>query len=80
MKSEQKGIILALTSIIVGIAALLNEESRVYLLAIYPIVIVVYIFNSYIDKIEKNEKAIKEMNKKLEIHERIARLEGKVFK
>lgn len=80
MDSEQKGIIFAMGSIIVGIAALISEEYRLYLLALYPILIVVYLILEYINKIEENEKAIKEMNKKLQIHERISRLEGKVFK
>ncbi|MDP1695636.1 MAG: hypothetical protein Q8L29_01830 [archaeon] len=67
-------------SILAGITALLNKEYWMYILALYPIFIVVYLLSSYISKIEENEKTIKEMNKKIEIHGRISRLEGKVFK
>ena len=80
MDSEQKAILLTLASIIVGLAALISENYRIYLLAIYPILIVIYLVSSYLNKIEEHEKAIKEMNKKLEIHERLSRLEGRVFK
>ena len=80
MDSEQKAIILTLASIIVGIAAIINETYRIYLLIFYPILVVLYLILSYINKIEEHEKIIGEMNKKLAIHERIARLEGKVFK
>ncbi len=80
MDSEQKTIILTLASLIVGIAALVNETYRIYLLALYPLFIVTYLLSSYINKIEEHDKILKEINKKLAIHERIARLEGKVFK
>lgn len=80
MNSEQKAIMLTLTSLIVGLAALFNETYRIYLLILYPILVIIYLFSSYINKIESNEKKIMEMNKKLEIHERLSRLEGKVFR
>lgn len=80
MDSEQKAIILTLASLIVGIAALVNETYRIYLLALYPVFILIYLISSYINKIENHEKILKEINKKLAIHERIAKLEGKVFK
>lgn len=76
MNSEQKTIFLALASIFVGIAALVSKEDRVYLLALYPVFVIVYLLSSYLGKIDENEKHIKEINKKLEIHERLSRLEG----
>jgi len=79
MNSEQKAITLTLATILVGLAALINESYRIILLALYPIVVIIYIFSSYINKIEQHERDIREMNKKLEIHERLSRLEGRVF-
>jgi len=80
MDSEQKAIILAIATLIVGLASIISEEYRLYLLVLYPILVVIYLISSYINKIEENSRFIREINKKLEIHERIARLEGKVFK
>jgi len=80
MDSEIKAVLLALSSIVVGIAALLNENYRLYLIVLYTIFVVIYLLSSYINKVEKHEKDIMEMNKKLEIHERLAKLEGKVFR
>src|SRR3989338_8386471 len=76
MDSEQKTIVLTLATILVGIAALVNEEYRVYLVVLYPIFVIIYLFSSYLNKIDENEKQIKEINKKLDIYERLARLEG----
>ena len=80
MNSEQKAIVLALASLIAAIAALVSEVYRLYILALYPLAVILYLFSSYIKKIDYLEERVVEMNKKIEIHERLARLEGKVFK
>ena len=80
MNSEQKGIILALASLIATIAALVSDTYRIYILALYPLAVVLYLMSSYMNKIDKLEERVIEMNKKFNIHERLARLEGKVFK
>ncbi len=80
MNSEQRAVVLALASIVVGMAALVNETYRLYIIALYFAAVIFYLFSSYINRIEKLEERVTEMNKKLEIHERLARLEGRVFK
>jgi uncharacterized ion transporter superfamily protein YfcC len=80
MNPEQRAVILAMASIVAGIAALVSEAYRIYILVLYPLAVILYLMSSYINKIDKNEEKIMEMNKKIEIHERLARLEGRVFK
>lgn len=80
MDSEQRAVILALASILAAVAALVNETYRVYILTLYPASVILYLMSSYIDKIDKQEEQIKDMNRKIEIHGRLSRLEGKVFK
>lgn len=63
-----------------GIAAIFSEEYRFYIIALYPIAVILYLLSSYINKIEKHEEEIKRMNEKLKIHERLSRLEGRIFK
>lgn len=50
MNAEEKTIMLALASLIVGIAAIINETYRIYLLALYPVFITLYLVSSYIKK------------------------------
>ena len=80
MKTEQTSLLIGIASIIIGIAALVNEEYRMYIVSLYPLFLIVYLFSSYINKIEKNEKEIEEIKRKLKIGERLNRLELKVFK
>lgn len=80
MDTEQKTIVLALVSIIVGIAALISPEYRPYIISLFPLLIIYYFLTSYFNKIEENILEIKKLKEKLIISERLSKLEAKIFK
>jgi|TARA_B100001971_G_C18186876_1_gene536180 hypothetical protein len=78
MDTEQKTVIFGLTSIIVGIVALLSPEYRLYILILYPLVLIFYFVSSYLNKIEDNIIEIKKLKEKLIISERLSKLEARI--
>ena len=80
MEAEQKAMILGLASLIVGGAALVSEKYRLYIILLFPLVLIYYFITSYINKTEENSSEIKKLKEKLIIYERLSKLEAKVFK
>lgn len=63
MESEVKATILSLVSIAISLIAFYFEEYRIIIISIYALFLVGYILFAYINRLEKIEEKIKELEK-----------------
>ena len=77
MDTQLKTTLLALLGIIISLTAYVNEEYRIYLITFGPVVMIYYVLFSYLEKIYKNYDEIIKLKRKLNIYERVFRLELK---
>lgn len=77
-ESEYFSVILGLISIALSIYFVDNLTIRVGLIIVVAIIIVFFSFRNYINQIKKNTLSITAFNKKLDLHNRLNKIENEI--